>query len=297
MTENVIYSNVRVDRPSFMFYIELATNNSQHEQSIFFDIEKDLSFWMQNASDKLLEIIKKFKKENKNLIEEYNEHVNVIDNFLAKKREYLVKKRTLQNENKTLQKQNASLQNELIDQKFALRIMRQRLEILNIVNDRIRNVKKSITSSYILSVNHIAEMTADIDATDWLEKIKRSIVIFDSTIFIENKTKFKHWLSTIQSKLKSNENWYLIERMIMIYVNINLNDETYKHIAARLDKNFFRRCLIIDEIFDDFKRVYIDSNKMQTIMNIFTQLTQINKYAKFHVFWNEFQRFMKRWIY
>jgi hypothetical protein len=32
---------------------------------------------------------------------------------------------------------------------------------------------------------------------------------------------------------------------------------------------------------------------MQTAMNEFIKLTQMNKYAEFHVFWNEFQRLMK----
>jgi hypothetical protein len=65
------------------------------------------------------------------------------------------------------------------------------------------------------------------------------------------------------------------------------------HISTRLNKNFARRYLIVKEMFDDLKKVYADSNKMQRTMNVFTRLTQINKYAKFHVFWNEFQRFMK----
>ncbi len=61
--------------------------------------------------------------------------------------------------------------------------------------------------------------------------------------------------------------------MTMIYVNIKLNDEIYKHIAIRLNKNFSRRYLTVDEVFDDFKRVYVDSNKMQIVMNVFIRLT------------------------
>jgi hypothetical protein len=68
---------------------------------------------------------------------------------------------------KTLQKENIILQNELIDQKFVLRIMRQKLKTLETVRDRIRNVKDSITSSFISSsADHTAEMTADITAID-----------------------------------------------------------------------------------------------------------------------------------
>jgi hypothetical protein len=123
--------------------------------------------------------------------------------------------------------------------------------------------------------------------------MKQSIVISNSTIFIENKAKFEHWLSAMQNKLETNEKWYFIERMTMIYVNIKLNDEVYKHIATRLNKNFSRRYLTIDEVFDDFKRVYVDSNKMQIVINAFIKLTQTDKYVEFHIFWNEFQRLMK----
>jgi hypothetical protein len=33
---------------------------------------------------------------------------------------------------------------------------------------------------------------------------------------------------------------------------------------------------------------------MQTAMNAFTRLAQVGKFAEFHVFWNEFQRLMKK---
>jgi hypothetical protein len=50
--------------------------------------------------------------------------------------------------------------------------------------------------------------------------------------------------------------------MIMTYVNIKLNEEIYKHIATRLNKNFARRYLIVNEMFDDLKRIYADANKI-----------------------------------
>jgi lipopolysaccharide biosynthesis regulator YciM len=96
----------------------------------------------------------------------------------------------------------------------------------------------------------------------------------------------------MQSKLKANVDWYSIERMTMTYVNIRLDEKIYKHISARLNKIFSRRYLIVNEIFENLKCVYVDLNKMQTTMKTFIRLTQINKYVEFHVFWNEFQRFM-----
>ncbi len=268
ITENVFYSNVRVNRRSFLFDARSQTNNSQRERSIYIDTEKDLVFWMKNVFDKLLEMIKMIKEKNRNLIKNYNEQIDVIDEYFTERREYLEEK-------KVLQKENTILQDELIDQKFALRTMRQKLKILETTHDRTRNVREFITSSFVLfssSANHVAEMTADINASNRLEKTKRSVVISNSTIFIEDKVKFEHWLSAMQSKLETNENWYFIERMTMIYVNIKLNDEIYKHIATRLNKNSSRRYLTINEVFDDLKRVYVDSNKMQIVMNAFIKL-------------------------
>ncbi len=200
----------------------------------------------------------------------------------------------LQNERKTSRKRIINLKNDKIDDKYIIRALREKLKILETAQNRTRNARDFITSSFVSSsVNHIAEMTADINASNWFKKTKRSIVISNSTVFIENKAKFEHWLTIMQSKLKANENWYLIERMIMTYVSIKLNEETYKYISTRLNKTFTRRYLIVNEMFDDLKKIYANSNKMQTTMNVFTRLIQINKYAKFHVFWNEFQRLMK----
>ncbi len=99
-------------------------------------------------------------------------------------------------ERKTFIEKNVALKNELIDQKFVLRIMRQKLKTLKIVaQDRIRNMRESITSSYQSSDSH-AEMTAstvDINTIiDRLEKSKRSVIISNLVIFIEDKNKFEH---------------------------------------------------------------------------------------------------------
>ncbi len=147
---------------------------------------------MKNVSNKLLKMIKMIKKKNRNLIKNYNDQIDVIDKYFTKRNEYLEKKRVFQ-------KKNIILQNEFIDQKFVLRTMKQKLEILETAHDRIRNVKNSITSSFVSFssfVNRIAkiiaEMTANINATNRSKKTKRFVVISGSTIFIENKAKFEH---------------------------------------------------------------------------------------------------------
>ncbi len=143
---------------------------------------------MKNVFDKLLEIIKMIKEKNRNLIKNYNEQIDVINEYFIERNEYLAKK-------KTFQKENIILQNELIDQKFVLRMIRQKLKIFETIHNRIRNVKEFLTSLFVffsLFANHVAKMTTNINASNRFEQTKRSIIISNSTIFIENKTKFEH---------------------------------------------------------------------------------------------------------
>ena len=70
----------------------------------------------------------------------------------------------------------------------------------------------------------------------------------------------------------------------MIYIDIRLDDESYKQVATRLNVDSFRFYLIVEKVFDDLKRAYADFNKLQTFMNAFTRLTQNEKYSKFQVF-------------
>jgi hypothetical protein len=72
--------------------------------------------------------------------------------------------------------------------------------------------------------------------------------------------------------------------MTMTYVNIRLDDEAYKHIFVRLNRDLFRKYQTMNEIFENLKRMYVDSNKMQTAMNAFIKLIQMNKFVEFHIF-------------
>ncbi len=198
--ENVIYSNVRANRRSFMFNILFITKNSQQKNSIFINFLKNLIFWITNDSTRVLKMIQQIRDKTKEMIKKYNEQCDLIDE--------------LQNERKILQERITILKNNKLIDKYIIRALKEKLKILETTQNRTRNVRKLITSSF-KSLTADQEMTADINASDRLEKTKRLVVISNSTIFIENKAKFEHWLSIMQSKLKTNENWYLIERMIM----------------------------------------------------------------------------------
>jgi hypothetical protein len=124
-------------------------------------------------------MIQQIRNEVKKMNKEYNEQCDLIDE--------------LQNERKILQKREAILKNDKLNDKYIIRALRKKLKILEIVQNRTRNARDFITSSFVLLfVNHIAKMTANINASKRLEKTKQSIVISNSTIFIEDKTKFEH---------------------------------------------------------------------------------------------------------
>ncbi len=124
-------------------------------------------------------MIQQIRNEFKKMNKKYNEQCDLIDE--------------LQNEKKFLRERIANLKNDKIDDKYIIRALKERLKILKTVQNRTRNARDLITSSFVFSfVNHIAEMTADINASNRLEKTKRSVVILNSKIFIENKTKFEH---------------------------------------------------------------------------------------------------------
>jgi putative NIF3 family GTP cyclohydrolase 1 type 2 len=124
-------------------------------------------------------MIQQIKNETKKVIKEYKEQCDLIDE--------------LQNERKILRERIANLKNDKFDDKYISRALREKLKIIETAQNRIHNARDLITSSFVsVSVNHIAEMTANINASNRFEKTKRSIVISNSTIFIEDKTKFEH---------------------------------------------------------------------------------------------------------
>ncbi len=124
-------------------------------------------------------MIQQIREEIKKMNKKYNKQCDLIDE--------------LQNERKILRERITSLKNDKIDDKYIIRALRKKLKILEIAQNRIRNARDLITSSFVSSsVNHIAEMTANTNASNRFEKTKRSIVMSNSTIFIENKVKFEH---------------------------------------------------------------------------------------------------------
>jgi uncharacterized coiled-coil DUF342 family protein len=122
-------------------------------------------------------MIQQIRDEIKKMNKKYNEQCDLIDE--------------LQNERKALKERIASLKNDKIDDKYIIRALREKLKILETTQYRTRNVRKFITSSF-RSLTADQEMTTDINASDRLKKTKRSVVISNSTIFIEDKAKFEH---------------------------------------------------------------------------------------------------------
>jgi hypothetical protein len=123
-------------------------------------------------------MIQQIRNEIKKMNKKYNEQCDLIDE--------------LQNERKILREKITNLKNDKFEDKYIIRVLKERLKILETVQNRIRNVRESIILSFASFVNLFAEMTTDTNAIDRLEKVKQSAVISNSTIFIEDKEKFEH---------------------------------------------------------------------------------------------------------
>jgi septal ring factor EnvC (AmiA/AmiB activator) len=122
-------------------------------------------------------MIQQIRDETKKMNKKYNEQCDLIDE--------------LSNEKKALQERITFFKNDKIDDKYIIRALRKKLKILETIQNRIRNLRKLITSSFRSSTAD-QEMIANINMSDRLEKTKRSVVISNSTIFIEDKAKFEH---------------------------------------------------------------------------------------------------------
>jgi phage shock protein A len=124
-------------------------------------------------------MIKTTREENRELTNEYNEQCDLLKKY-QKKRNTLMKKIL------ALKKNNKNL-------KSFIRSLRKQIKNLKIKksNEHVRNAFESSSSSYNASDSR-AEMTADTNATNRLEKTKRSATILDSTVFIDDKNEFEH---------------------------------------------------------------------------------------------------------
>ncbi len=99
-------------------------------------------------------MIQQIRDEIKEMIRKYNEQCDVIDE--------------LQNERKVLQKRIAFFKNDKIDDKYIIRVLKEKLKILETTQNRTRNVRKFITSSFKSSTAD-QKMMADINAFDQFE--------------------------------------------------------------------------------------------------------------------------------
>ncbi len=86
--ENVIYSNVRTNRRSFMFNTLFITNNSQQKISIFIDIWRNWSFELQMIQFACWKWFSKLKTRQRKWLKNTTSNVTSSTNFRTKERRY-----------------------------------------------------------------------------------------------------------------------------------------------------------------------------------------------------------------
>jgi hypothetical protein len=75
----------------------------------------------------------------------------------------------LQNERKILRERMTNLKKNKLDDKYIIQVLKEKLKILEIVQNRTRNVRELIIflyASFSSFVNHIAKITTDINTID-----------------------------------------------------------------------------------------------------------------------------------
>ncbi len=119
------------------------------------------------------------REENQELVNEYNKQCDLLKKY-QKERNILMKKIL------ALKKDNKNL-------KSFIRSLRKQIKNLKVQKSdkHARNAFESLFFSYN-AFDIRAKMIANINATNSFEKTKRSTMIFDLTIFINDKNKFEH---------------------------------------------------------------------------------------------------------
>ena len=94
------------------------------------------------------------------------------------------------------------------------------------------------------------------------------------------------WKSKMVKKLTANANHYLTKPLRMVYVNSCVDEEAYKHLAARSRIDTQKPFATVEEIFEVLQKIYGDVNQKHTAMNKFRKLKMTKD---FNSFWAEFQ--------
>ena len=87
-------------------------------------------------------------------------------------------------------------------------------------------------------------------------------------------------------KLTANVNHYPTETLRMIYIDSHVDEEAYKHLAARLRIGAQKSFATTEEMFEVLQKAYGNVNRVHTATNKFWDL-KITK--DFNSFWAEFQ--------
>ncbi len=124
-------------------------------------------------------MIKTTREKNRELINEYNEQCDLLKKYQKEKDNFMKKTLALKKDNKDL--------------KSFIRSLRKQIKNLKIEksNEHARNILESSFFSYN-AFDTRARITTNTNATNHFAKTKRSAMILDLTIFIDDKNKFKH---------------------------------------------------------------------------------------------------------
>ena len=94
------------------------------------------------------------------------------------------------------------------------------------------------------------------------------------------------WESKIVKKLTANTDHYLTKALRMVYIDNCVDEEAYKHLAARSKISAQKPFAMAEKMFEVLQKAYGDVNQKYTAMNKFQDLKMMKD---FNSFWAKFQ--------
>ena len=92
-------------------------------------------------------------------------------------------------------------------------------------------------------------------------KVKKFSKLLDLSIFTNDKNSiWDDWSSKVREKIDSNVNYYLIEKLRIIYILTRLRDNVVIYIYYRREKNTTNLYLIYKNILLKLAKMYKDSD-------------------------------------
>ena len=159
------------------------------------------------------------------------------------------------------------------------------------IKSKIRDLKKKLAKKSRNTVK-TDEKNSDrksnyVLAKSTAMKIKKTIIFSDPDKFIDEKKPWiDSWALKIKNKLCANASLFSNEKVRIGYVQNLIDEQAFRRLESRFREDSRSLYLSADVIVEDLRRIYNDSNRRLTTINVLRELRIKNN--NFIDFWAKF---------